>query len=112
MIPAAFFILPDFPLTATGKIDRKALPTPDWDEFQKFESYAPPPTESEEKLAWLWQKALGLQKIGVHDNFFDLGGDSLIASALFVDIEREFGLRLPLSFVVENNTVRRMAGAA
>ncbi len=110
MIPAAFFILHDFPLTATGKIDRKALPSPNWNELQKFESYTPPADEMEEKLAGMWQKALGLQKIGVHDNFFDLGGDSLIASALFVDIERQFGLRLPLSFMVENNTVRRMAG--
>lgn len=109
MIPSAFVVLLDFPLTETGKIDRKALPSPDWDELQAVESYTPPANETEEKLVLLWQKALDLQKIGVHDNFFELGGDSLSASALFVEIERQFGLRLPLSFIVENNTVRRMA---
>lgn len=110
MIPAAFVILQDFPLTATGKIDRRALPSPSWEESQQAEMYVPPSTELEKKLVLIWQKTLGLKRIGVHDNFFDLGGDSLIASALFVEIERQFGLRLPLSFVVENNTVRRMAG--
>jgi amino acid adenylation domain-containing protein len=77
MIPANFVFLNEMPLTPNGKIDRQALPHPD--ELQREEiSYVAPQTQTEQKIAMIWQKILHIKKIGIHDNFFDLGGNSLL----------------------------------
>ena len=76
MIPGFFVILEQMPLTPNGKIDRKALPQPEGNRLEN--SYVQPQTEIETKIATVWQEVLNLDKVGIHDNFFDLGGHSLL----------------------------------
>lgn len=77
MVPAAFLTLDAFPLTFSGKINRRALPVPA-DERQTEEVYTPPRNEAEKTITEIWQKVLNVDRIGVNDNFFDLGGHSLL----------------------------------
>src|SRR5579864_2257578 len=74
MLPLAVMVLPSWPLTATGKIDKRALPSPE----HRTQGYSAPGTPLEESLAEIWARALGLSRVGVDDNFFDLGGHSLL----------------------------------
>ncbi|MFN6534912.1 MAG: non-ribosomal peptide synthetase [Nostoc sp. EkiNYC01] len=78
MIPTAFMILEAFPLTSNGKVDRRALPMPDALRPELEVAYVVPQTEVEKTIASVWQKALNLEKIGIHDNFFEIGGHSLL----------------------------------
>jgi amino acid adenylation domain-containing protein len=78
MLPAAFVFLETLPLTPNGKVDRQALPPPDELRRELEISYMAPQTEIEQKIAIIWQKTLGLQQVGTEDNFFDLGGNSLL----------------------------------
>lgn len=112
MVPYLFVPIDDIPLTFAGKVDRKALPLPDWKQSQSSVEYVAPRNANEEKLALLWQKVFEVEKIGVNDNFFDLGGDSLLASALFVEIELAFGKRFPLSLLLRHGTVASLAEIA
>ena len=68
---------PALPMTPGGKVDRRALPAPDYASAQH--AYVAPTTPAEEVLAGLWAELLGLQRVGVHDNFFELGGDSILS---------------------------------
>ncbi len=77
MVPAAFIDLPSFPLTANGKIDRKALPAPAWSSMSKSTNYVAPNTPQELSLAEIWAEVLHLDQVGVEDSIFELGGDSL-----------------------------------
>ncbi|MZQ80584.1 amino acid adenylation domain-containing protein [Paenibacillus sp. 5J-6] len=87
MIPAAFVQLERLPLTSSGKIDRKSLPAPIESSLSTGVTYAAPETPLQEELAAIWQDVLGVKQVGIHDNFFDLGGDSIkalqIASRLY-----------------------------
>jgi tyrocidine synthetase-3 len=76
MVPATFTELTAIPLTINGKLDRKALPDP---EFTSTESYVAPRTALEEQLCNIWQEVLGVEKVGIQDNFFHIGGDSIVA---------------------------------
>jgi len=78
MIPASFVFLKRLPLTPNGKVDRKALPQPSGQRLDSGTSYIAPQTKIEQKIASCWQTVLGIDKIGVHDNFFDSGGNSLL----------------------------------
>ncbi|MDZ8237953.1 MAG: amino acid adenylation domain-containing protein [Nostoc sp. ChiQUE01a] len=78
MVPTAFMILEAFPLTSNGKVDRQALPTLDALRPELEVAYVVPQTEVEKTIASVWQKALNLEKIGIHDNFFEIGGHSLL----------------------------------
>ncbi len=78
MVPTAFVTLEVFPLTPNGKVDRKALPAPDGARPQISANYAAPQTDIERALAAIWQDVLKVERVGVHDNFFDLGGHSLL----------------------------------
>ncbi|NEQ87161.1 MAG: AMP-binding protein, partial [Moorea sp. SIO2I5] len=78
MIPSAFVTLDALPLTPNGKLDRKALPAPDSLRPQLEATYIKPKTDLEKTIATVWQKALKLETVGIHDNFFDLGGHSLL----------------------------------
>ncbi|MBS1821267.1 MAG: amino acid adenylation domain-containing protein [Acidobacteria bacterium] len=77
MVPAAFISLPSFALTANGKIDRKALPAPSWTSLSQNSKYVAPRTSQEESFAKIWADVLHLERVGVEDNIFELGGDSL-----------------------------------
>jgi amino acid adenylation domain-containing protein len=77
MIPAAFLKMESLPLTPNGKIDRRALPAPDWSGQTRGSQYAPPRTSDEQTMAQIWAEVLRLEKVGVNDNLFELGADSL-----------------------------------
>jgi aryl carrier-like protein len=79
MIPASFVFLDAFPRTANGKLDRKALPEPTGARPDLDPPYVAPRTPLEASLAAIWSEVLGIEKVGIHDNFFDLGGASMNA---------------------------------
>ena len=98
-IPAAFLVLEKLPLNANGKVDRNALPLPDRRRPELDAVVIAPRTDAEHRLAAAWREALDLDTIGIDDDFFELGGDSLSAARLNLDIAQ----------LVENPTIRRLA---
>jgi amino acid adenylation domain-containing protein len=108
MIPSAFVMLEALPLTPNGKVDRLALPVPDQRQDVE-ESFVAPQNELEYQLTKIWQEVLGLQAIGVRDNFFELGGHSLLAVKLFWQIQKSFGINLPLATLFQSGTVEALA---
>src|SRR4029077_3878354 len=107
MVPSALVFLQELPLTANGKLDRRALPDPV--AFQGEKGSVPPRDALETQLVAIWEKALGLQPIGITDNFFQLGGDSLLAVRIFAEIEQTLGKRLPLGTLFQMPTVETLA---
>nr|AGZ05277.1 McyC [Nostoc sp. 152] len=108
MIPSAFVILSDLPLNPSGKIDYKKLPKPD--EIPIVESpYLAPRNQSESILVNIWQQVLQVSKIGVNDNFFDLGGHSLQAMNLMALIYQDLEIEIPLSMIYEKPTVAELS---
>lgn len=106
MVPSAFIVLDGLPLTPNGKVDRKALPAPEHGRSQTGEKYVAPRTTTEERLVDVWSEVLGLgtSTIGVHDNFFALGGDSILAIQV-VSRAAERGLTLSLRDLFEFQTI-------
>ena len=109
MIPSAFVFLEKIPLTPNGKIDRRALPAPDSTGQNTDEDFLSPRDELELQLTKIWEKVLKHKPIGVKDNFFNLGGHSLLGVKLFAQIEKSFQTNLPLSVLFQNPTVEEMA---
>ncbi len=109
MVPAFFVQLEKFPLTPNGKVDRKALPDPDFSSLQTEVKYVPPRTPTEELLCGIWSQILWVDKVGIYDSFFDLGGHSLLATQLISRIRDSFGVELPLNVVFETPTVSAIA---
>jgi amino acid adenylation domain-containing protein len=109
MIPAGFILLPELPLTATGKIDRQALPR-DVPELLSS-GFEEPTTETERALASLWRDVLGLDRPGVADDFFESGGDSLRAARLLARIAAHFGKELPMAALLRGPTIAHLAAA-
>jgi acyl carrier protein len=105
MQPAAIVVLQALPLTPNGKVDRRALPDPVRSLETADADSVGPRTPAEERLAALWREVLGVQRVGVHDNFFDIGGHSLRATQLVSRIGREFGIEIPLRAVFERPTI-------
>ncbi|MEO6638394.1 MAG: amino acid adenylation domain-containing protein, partial [Ginsengibacter sp.] len=93
MVPALWIKVDNFPLTPSGKIDRKSLPEVSVNELMKSE-YVEPRNSLEERLARIWQELLKIEKIGVYDNFFELGGHSLMAMRLLTAIHKELGIEV------------------
>lgn len=109
MVPSGFMRLDEMPRTSTGKLDRNALPDFNPGRPDIEIAYAAPGDEIEEKLCGIWRGVLGLDLIGVDDNYFDLGGDSVLSIRLFSEVNREFGLDLPASTLFRAATVRSVA---
>jgi amino acid adenylation domain-containing protein/non-ribosomal peptide synthase protein (TIGR01720 family) len=110
MVPSAFVYLDQLPLTASGKIDRKVLPVPDH-RPELANSFTPPRTAVEEKLAAVWSKVLRLPQVGVTDNFFELGGDSIL-SIQVISLARREGLKLTPKLLFANQTIAELATIA
>ena len=107
MVPSAVVFLQELPLTASGKLDLRALPTPTIVHGEK--GPAPPRNALETQLVSIWEKVLGIQPIGITDNFFQIGGNSLLAVRIFAEVERTLGKRLPLAALFEMPTVETLA---
>ncbi len=108
MIPAYFTIMGELPLTANGKVDRKALPSPKLDTIQVSEMVAPE-TETEEIILGYWKEILGMESIGVTDNFFEIGGQSLKATRIIARIAKDLNAEIGMTDVFSNTTVRAMS---
>jgi len=94
MVPSAFVILPSFPLNPSGKVDRKALPAPERMRSSLATQYEAPRTEVEAMIADVWKEVLRIEKVGVHDNFFDLGGHSLLLVQVQARLEQHLKRKL------------------
>jgi len=106
LIPSALIVLEELPLTPNGKVDRRALPPPDRYRPELETQYAAPRTQSEEVVARIWAEVLGLERVGIHDQFFaELGGHSLLATQLISRIREAFQVELPLRAIFEKPTV-------
>lgn len=110
MIPSAFVMLTQFPLNPNGKIDRGRLPVPSESRPKLRTDYAAPSTENERVLADIWEEVLRLDRVGVNDNFFDLGGDSLLMIGVHTKIRDRFGVELSIVAMFEYPTIRLLAG--
>src|SRR5215470_4770415 len=105
MIPALYVPLDKMPLTANGKVDRAALPEPPDGSLEDSITAAPPADPLETQIAHVWEKVLGHKPVGIHDNFFDLGGDSFLAVKVVQRIEKICGQRLPIAAFFRAPTV-------
>ena len=109
MMPAAFIVLDSFPLNANGKVNRRALPAPDAQRPELDEAFVACRTPTEELLAQIWAHVLGVQRVGIHDNFFQLGGHSLLATQVVSRIREAFKVEMPLRHLFETPTVAGLA---
>ncbi|HLL85279.1 MAG TPA: phosphopantetheine-binding protein, partial [Longimicrobium sp.] len=107
MVPGAFVSLERLPRTATGKVDRGALPQPGIGGSEK--GYVAPRTPTEGALAGIWADVLEIDRVGVHDNFFELGGHSLLAMMISSRVRESLGMELPLSLLFQSPTVAQLA---
>ncbi|MEM8677503.1 MAG: amino acid adenylation domain-containing protein, partial [Cyanobacteria bacterium P01_G01_bin.67] len=110
MIPAAFVVLDKFPLTPNGKIDRKSLPDPEFTTRGEGQ-FAPANTEAETKLVKIWQELLSIKEIGVKDNFFALGGDSILAIQVIAKAS-QVGIQLTPKNLFQYQTIAELAAVA
>jgi acyl carrier protein len=109
MVPSLFVLLDALPKTPSGKVDRKALPAPERARPTLATPWVAPQTPLEEELAEIWKEVLCLDSIGVHDNFLDLGGESLLASQIISAVIKRFQLALPVKLLFDSPTITEMA---
>jgi amino acid adenylation domain-containing protein len=105
MLPAAFVSMATLPLTPNGKVDRRALPQPDVSDLQTAGTYVAPRSPLEQQLAQIWAKVLKLEQVGIYDNFFDLGGQSILAIRLSAQIEKQLGQSFPITQLLQAPTI-------
>ena len=108
MVPGVWVEMDGLPVTANGKLDRKNLPEPGGERPELESGYEEPQTETEKKLAEIWAQVLGVEKVGVHDNFFDLGGQSLLATQIVSRTRKVLQIELPLRRLFESPTVAEL----
>jgi amino acid adenylation domain-containing protein/thioester reductase-like protein len=109
MVPSAFVLMETLPLTPNGKIDRRALPAPSSERPALDELFVAPRNEIEQKLANIWSQHLEIHSIGIHDNFFDLGGHSLFVAQMMTQVAETFEVVLPLSCLFKAPTIAGLA---
>jgi amino acid adenylation domain-containing protein len=109
MVPAVFVRLDNFPLTQNGKVDRAALPAPNSENTLRDEVFTPARTPVEERLSVMLSSLLGLEQVSVHDNFFMLGGHSLLGTQLISQIRGTFAVELALRTLFESPTIEQLA---
>ncbi|HEX8904635.1 MAG TPA: phosphopantetheine-binding protein, partial [Longimicrobiaceae bacterium] len=107
MVPSAFVRLGALPLNPNGKLDRKALPAPDFTPSE--ETYVAPRTPVEEALAEIWSDVLNVERVGVNDSFFELGGHSLLVMRVVSYVREIFGVELPLRTIFDAPTISQLA---
>lgn len=108
MVPSTLMILEKLPLTSNGKVDRRALPAPETSSVI-LEGFVPPRNTIEMQLARIWSNILDIYPVGVKDDFFDIGGHSLLAVRLVGEIQQKLGKSLPLATLLQNATIEHMA---
>ena len=108
MMPSTFVFLDELPLTGSGKVDRKALPAPGGARPRLGAEYVAPSTPVEEAIARVWAEVLGLERVGVHDNFFGLGGDSILTIQVISRVKR-YGLHLTPRMIFQHQTIAEIA---
>ncbi len=108
MVPAAFIYLDELPLTPNGKVNRGNLPQPDADHLVRSTPYAPPTTSQEALLAEIWQTMLQIERVGIHDNFFEVGGDSILAIQI-ISRARQAGLHFTVRQLFQTRTIAQLA---
>ena len=106
LVPSAFVVLAALPLTASGKLDCKALPAP---QRVAREALAEPRNATERRLVAIWSELLGVERVGIHDNFFEIGGDSLSAARLVATLADTFGRKVPIGSLFDASTVAGLA---
>ncbi len=109
MVPAHFMRVEAFPLTSSGKINRRALPVPDKMEVVRTMPYAPPQTDLQQTLVQVWEEVLGVSPVGIDDNFFELGGHSLLALRLVAAMKKATAVKLPLPRLFQEGTIAAIA---
>jgi amino acid adenylation domain-containing protein len=110
MVPSAYVVLDDFPMTPSGKIDRRALPPPEQTRPELDEDFVAPRNPTERLLAGVWLEVLGIERVGVYDNFFDLGGDSIM-SVHVVSRANQAGLPITTKQLFQHQTISGLAAA-
>ncbi|HEX9987857.1 MAG TPA: amino acid adenylation domain-containing protein [Chloroflexia bacterium] len=111
MVPSAFVLLDEMPLTPNGKIDRRALPAPELGSAEGDEGYVAPRDLVEEAIAAIWVSVLGIEHVGVHDSFFEVGGHSLAATQVVSRVREALRVELPLRRLFETPTIEGLASA-
>jgi amino acid adenylation domain-containing protein/non-ribosomal peptide synthase protein (TIGR01720 family) len=111
MVPAAFVFLEKLPLTANGKVDRKALPVPEQQRPELAGRYVAPRTTAEKRLTEIWSNVLRVEHIGINDNFFELGGDSILSIQIISSARRE-GMKLTPQLLFAHQTIAELAAVA
>jgi surfactin family lipopeptide synthetase C len=109
MVPALFVQLEEFKLTESGKINRQSLPVPDQSRPVLQEEFVAPRNQLEESLAQIWCEILELERVGIHDNFFDVGGNSLLAMQIIAKVTNTFEVHLPLYSLFDTPTIAGLA---
>ncbi|MBI4241078.1 MAG: AMP-binding protein, partial [Candidatus Rokubacteria bacterium] len=109
MVPSAFVFMDALPMTPNGKVDRRALPAPDLQRPELETAFVAPRTETERVVAAVWRKVLGVEQVGIHDDFFHLGGHSLLVAQVMARLGDAFGVTLPLRHLFEAATVADLA---
>ncbi|MEM6401548.1 MAG: amino acid adenylation domain-containing protein, partial [Cyanobacteria bacterium P01_D01_bin.116] len=108
MIPAGYVSLDAFPLTVNGKIDTKALPKPNWQLLRVEKEYLEPRNSTEEKLCHIFQEVLNQEQVGIDDNFFEIGGDSIVAMQVVAEAQSH-NLQVSIKDIYENPTLRQLS---
>ncbi|MCX6319467.1 MAG: amino acid adenylation domain-containing protein [Bacteroidetes bacterium] len=109
MCPSRFVELDQLPLTLNGKVDWNRLPEPDHLPITTAVTYQHPQTETEHRLAAIWEELLGRMEVGIHDNFFESGGHSLLATRMMAKIRNSMGVEVPLSLLFKAPTISKLA---